>query len=84
MYGPGRKKKMFDEMGEFAKDAMGDELRGKYGPPPEAPPEVEEVPGTEEEGEAPEMLAEGGELPEDIEALLAQLTPEQLEELLSK
>jgi hypothetical protein len=73
------KKKMFEEMGEFADGAHADELRAKYAPEPE----VEEVPGTEETGEG-EMSEEGMMPEEDVEALLAQLTPEQLEELFSK
>lgn len=77
------RKKMFEEMGGFAKGESANELRSKYGP---KEPEVEPVPGAEDEeamaaeGEMPE----GEALPEDVEALLAELTPEQTEELLSQ
>lgn len=83
------RKKMFRDMGDFAKEGQNEQLRAKYGP---KEPEVEDVPGTEEDGtmldEAAMPMGEGsgeemaeGE-PQDIEAILAQMSPEELEALL--
>lgn len=73
------KKKMFQEMGEFAGQESANEMRAKYAPPP--PADSEGVPGTEEEDG---QEAAGAEPTEDIEAILAQLTPEQLHALLAE
>lgn len=83
---PKKKKSMFEEMGEYAGSAENEALRKKYG----APPEVEDVPGAGEEdplaadaGSPSEDAAEGVSA-EDVEAFLAQLSPDELNELLTK
>ncbi len=82
------RKKMFQDMGDFAKEGRNEELRSKYGP---KEPEVEDVPGTEEDGvmadPAPGMPMddEGAEgEPLDIEAMLSQMSPEELEQFLAE
>lgn len=74
------RKKMFQEMGEFAGEESANQMRAKYAPPP--PGDSEEVPGAEEE-DGLEMASEE-EPAEDVEAILAQLTPEQLHALLAE
>lgn len=76
------KKKMFQEMGEFAGEESANEMRSKYAPPPTAAEDSEPVPGTDEI-EGTEGADGVAAMPEDLDALLAQLTPEQLEALLS-
>lgn len=71
------KRKRYQEMGEFAKEASAEELRKKYAPEPE----VEEVPGAEEQDGMEAAASEGGEM-EEIEALLSKLSPEEIEALL--
>lgn len=74
------KSRMFKEMGEFAEGERSKELKAKYGPP-----EVEGVPGAEEDGGlgADELPAEGmpAEESTDIAQILEGLTPEQLADL---
>ncbi len=86
---PPPRKKMFDEMGEYADEERSAELKSKYGPPPE--PEVQPVPGTEEddmamegEGMPPMEGMEGGEgAAQSIEEMLASMSPEEIEQLLA-
>lgn len=73
-----KKSRMFQEMGEFAKEEGAKELRSKYGP---KEPDIAPVPGTEEDEEGAILAAEGEptDAPMDIEAVLASLTPEERE-----